>query len=245
MPPPDAMAPMSLMTFEDARPWARAVKQKVAAAKCRRGAPIRRSASSRTTSSLSAGADRHDRRVGRRRRARRQQDGSAARAGVRRRLVDRQARSDLQDAEAVHRCPPTAPCRTIYVTIPTNLKEDIWIRGVELKPTDRRVVHHIISDLVEGDGKPVDPEPKLTSDRIAQGSRRRLGGLVPGPSLRTVSKKASPERFRRAPTSCCRCTTRRSGRRWSTRRKSASCSRRSRRRSCAPAAAARCRTRRS
>src|SRR5205085_1373484 len=37
-----------------------------------------------------------------------------------------------------------------YVTIPTHLKEDIWIKGVELKPTDRRVVHHIISYLLEG-----------------------------------------------------------------------------------------------
>ena len=68
----------------------------------------------------------------------------------------------------------------IYVTIPTNLKEDIWIRGVELKPTDRRVVHHIISDLVEGDGKPVDPAPKLTRDRTRKEIGGGLGGLVPG-----------------------------------------------------------------
>ena len=107
------------------------------------------------------------------RRARRQPRRPAARAEIHRRLVDRQARSRLQDAAAVQRCRPTARCPTSYVTIPTNLKEDIWIRGVELKPTDRRVVHHIISDLVEGDGKPVDPAPKLTRDRSPQGSRRR------------------------------------------------------------------------
>ena len=68
----------------------------------------------------------------------------------------------------------------MYVTIPTNLKEDIWIRGVELKPSDRRVVHHIISDLVEGDGKPVDPAPKLTRDRSRKEVGGGLGGLVPG-----------------------------------------------------------------
>jgi hypothetical protein len=68
----------------------------------------------------------------------------------------------------------------VYVTIPTNLKEDIWIRGVELKPSDRRVVHHIISDLIEGDGKPVDPEPKLTRDRSRKEIGGGLGGLVPG-----------------------------------------------------------------
>jgi hypothetical protein len=68
----------------------------------------------------------------------------------------------------------------MYVTIPTNLKEDIWIRGVELKPSDRRVVHHIISDLVEGDGKPADPTPKLTRDRTRREVGGGLGGLVPG-----------------------------------------------------------------
>ena len=68
----------------------------------------------------------------------------------------------------------------VYITIPTNLKEDIWIRGVELKPTDRRVVHHIISDLVEGDGKPVDPTPKPTRDRTRKEVGGGLGGLVPG-----------------------------------------------------------------
>src|SRR5947208_1542965 len=67
-----------------------------------------------------------------------------------------------------------------YVTIPTNLKEDIWIRGVELKPTDRRVVHHIISNLVEGNGKPADPTPKLTRDPSRKEIGSGLGGLVPG-----------------------------------------------------------------
>jgi hypothetical protein len=65
-----------------------------------------------------------------------------------------------------------------YVTIPTNLKEDIWIRGLEYKTRDRRVLHHIISDLVEGNGQPT-PKPSLTKDR----TRRDLGGIggyVPG-----------------------------------------------------------------
>ena len=68
----------------------------------------------------------------------------------------------------------------IYITIPTNLKEDIWIRGVELKPSDRRVVHHIISDLIEGDGKPVDPKPKLDARSHRKEVGGGLGGLVPG-----------------------------------------------------------------
>jgi hypothetical protein len=67
----------------------------------------------------------------------------------------------------------------MYVTIPTNLKQDIWIRGVELKPSDRRVVHHIISDVVEGDGTPVDGTPKLRKDPGLK-ELGGVGGLVPG-----------------------------------------------------------------
>ena len=70
-----------------------------------------------------------------------------------------------------------------YVTIPTNLKEDIWVRGVELKPTDRRVVHHIISDLVEGDGTPADPTPKPCARSGAERNRRRRRTRA-GPPLR-------------------------------------------------------------
>ena len=42
-------APMSLTTYEDARPWRASIKQRViGAARCRRGAPTRRTACSRT-----------------------------------------------------------------------------------------------------------------------------------------------------------------------------------------------------
>jgi hypothetical protein len=67
-----------------------------------------------------------------------------------------------------------------YITVPTNLKEDIWIRGVELRPTDRRVVHHIISSLVEGNGTAADPTPRLTRDPSRKEIGDGLGGLVPG-----------------------------------------------------------------
>jgi hypothetical protein len=66
-----------------------------------------------------------------------------------------------------------------YVTIPTNLKEDVWIRGVEYRPSNRRVVHHIIGELWEGTGTTPDPKPRLTRDR----SKKEIGGIggfVPG-----------------------------------------------------------------
>src|SRR5205085_12326248 len=56
----------------------------------------------------------------------------------------------------------------------------VWSRGVELRPSDRRVVHHIISTLVEGNGQPPDPMPQLTRDPNRKEIGGGLGGLVPG-----------------------------------------------------------------
>ncbi len=46
---PGEIAPMSLLTFKDARPWARSIATRVKERRrCRRGTPTRRSAISRT-----------------------------------------------------------------------------------------------------------------------------------------------------------------------------------------------------
>ena len=46
---PGEVAPMSLRTYDEVRPWARSIKQKVQGRRCRRGLPIPRTARSRTT----------------------------------------------------------------------------------------------------------------------------------------------------------------------------------------------------
>ena len=43
------IGPMPLVSYQDVRPWAKSIKSKVVAARCRRGAPIRRTARSRAT----------------------------------------------------------------------------------------------------------------------------------------------------------------------------------------------------
>jgi hypothetical protein len=176
---PSAMAPMSLLTFDDARPWARAIKQKVA----RREMPPwgadpavgkflnDPSLSQAEIDTISAWVD-----------------GGAPEGN----------RADLPPAPQFtegwsigkpdlvfkmlepFNVPADGTIPYVYITVPTNLKEDIWIRGVQLKPTDRRVVHHIISDLVEGNGQPPDPAPKLTRDRSRKDIPGGIGGLVPG-----------------------------------------------------------------
>jgi hypothetical protein len=41
-----------------------------------------------------------------------------------------------------HRIDPTGPDEYTYFTVPTNFKEDRWVKAVELRPGNRKVVHH-------------------------------------------------------------------------------------------------------
>ena len=176
---PTAMAPMSLMTYEDARPWARAIKQKVVTrqmppwgadptvAKYSNDVSLKQS----DIDTIAAWAD------------------AGAPEGKRAELP---AAPTFAEGWSIgkpdyvfkmlqpFKVPADGTVPYLYVTIPTNLKQDIWIRGVELKPTDRRVVHHIISNLVEGNGTAADPAPKLARDPARREVGGGLGGLVPG-----------------------------------------------------------------
>jgi len=176
---PNAMAPMSLLTYEDARPWARAVKQKVVAremppwgadptvGKYANDPSLKQSEVDTIVAWVVGGA----------------QLGDPREMPVPPAFTDGWS-IGKPDLIFKMRQPFTVPADgTVpytYVTIPTNLEEDIWIRGVELRPTDRRVVHHIISTLVEGNGKPADPTPRLTRDPSRKEIGGGLGGLVPG-----------------------------------------------------------------
>jgi len=174
------MAPMSLLTYEDARPWARAVKRRTMAREMPPWGADPAIGKWENDPSLTA----------------KQIETIAA-------WVDAGApegdRADLPKAPefaegwtigkpdiilkmpAPFNVPADGTVPYTYITIPTNFKEDVWIRGVELRPTDRRVVHHIISDLVEGNGQPFDLKPRLTRDPSLKEIPSGLGaGLVPG-----------------------------------------------------------------
>ncbi len=172
------MAPMSLMTYEDVRPWARAVRNKVvskemppwgadpAVGKFANDISLTKAEVDTISTWVEAGAP----------------EGN--KTDLPKAPVFAEGWSIGQPDMIFTMVKPfTVPADgTVpyyYITIPMNLKEDIWIRGVELKPSDRRVVHHIISDLVVGDGKPVDPTPKLRKDPGLK-EIGGVGGLVPG-----------------------------------------------------------------
>src|SRR5712691_13019830 len=176
---PSAMAPMSLMTYEDARPWARAIKQKVATRQMPPwGADPTVGKYSNDVSLKQAEIDTIAAWV----------DGGAPEG----RRAELPAAPTFAEGWSIGKpdyifkmqkpfiLPADGTVPYMYVSIPTNLKQDIWIKAVELKPTDRRVVHHIISNIVEGNGKTPDPEPKLTRDPARKEVGAGLGGLVPG-----------------------------------------------------------------
>jgi len=176
---PTAMAPMSLMSYEDARPWARAIKQKVAArqmppwgadptvAKYSNDVSLTQAEIDTITAWVDAGSVEGDRR-----------DLPKAPQFAEGWSIGKP--DYIFKMQKPFTVPADGTVPYVYISIPTNLKQDIWIRAVELKPTDRRVVHHIISNLVEGDGTAPDPEPKLTRDPKRKEIGGGLGGLVPG-----------------------------------------------------------------
>jgi len=176
---PTAMAPMSLMSYEDARPWARAIKQKVAArqmppwgadptvAKYSNDVSLTQAQIDTITAWVDAGSVEGDRR-----------DLPKAPQFAEGWSIGKP--DYIFKMQKPFTVPADGTVPYVYISIPTNLTQDIWIRAVELKPTDRRVVHHIISNLVEGDGTAPDPEPKLTRDPKRKEIGGGLGGLVPG-----------------------------------------------------------------
>src|SRR5262249_991381 len=82
-----------------------------------------------------------------------------------------------------------------YVILPTNLKEDVWVLASEVRPSDRRVMHHVITSIREpgskwmADQKPgvvfVPPRGAANRGGVLDGG---LGGYVPGQVVRQASE---------------------------------------------------------
>ena len=162
-------APMSLMTFEETRPWARAIKQRVV----KREMPP-------WTADAPHGVFKNDPRLS-------QQDVDTIAA-----WVDAGApRGDYRDLPAAPRfadgwtigtpdaiftmtedfkVPAEGTIPYQYIRVPTNLTEDKWIQAIEFRPSNRAVVHHIIASAQPAGQAPND---ERTPGRVG------LGGITP------------------------------------------------------------------
>ncbi len=107
---------------------------------------------------------------------------------------------------AAYQIPARGTVEYTYVIIPSNFKEDVWVQGLEIRPEDRARVHHIVLYARQKDSKwlreypigvPFVPEPRAGTkqrssdgDRLAEGSMgdEWLVGYVPGAQPYTLPK---------------------------------------------------------
>src|SRR5262249_49973706 len=164
---PNDLAPMSLLTYKDARPWARSIKEKVVKHEMPPWHADPR-----------YGDFSNDRRL-----SKEQIDTIIA-------WVDQGAREgdpgELPPApefsegwhigkpDVVLTMPneftfgPEGPDEYRYFKIPTNSKQDVWLQAAEAKPGNRKIVHHIIAFVVMPRPQPPNPHPNPKPDPNAK-----------------------------------------------------------------------------
>jgi mono/diheme cytochrome c family protein len=166
---PTMFAPMSLMTYEDARPWARAIKQRVA----RKEMPP-------WSADSPIGTFKNDPRL-----SQKQidtivawVDGGAVRGNDR----DMPQAPQFADGWTIgkpdavftmtedFKVPAEGTIPYQYIRVPTHLTEDRWIQALEIRPGNRAVVHHVIANAQPAGGAAGDEQ---TPGRIG------LGGVTP------------------------------------------------------------------
>ncbi len=176
---PNHLAPMSLITYDDVRPWARAVKTKVLSREMPPwGADSSVRAYKNDASLSQAEIDVIAAWV----------DGGVPRGNE----ADLPELPQFAEGWSIgepdlvftmlkpFRVPADGTVPYSYVTVPTNLQEDTWISAHEFRPGDRRVLHHVISEVLEDDGQPATADVKLQRDRDrTRASGARVGGYVP------------------------------------------------------------------
>ncbi|MDA1092407.1 MAG: cytochrome c [Acidobacteria bacterium] len=176
---PNHLAPMSLVSYDDARPWARAVKSKVVSREMPpwgadttvRGYKNDASLTQAEIDTIAAWVD-----------------AGAPRGND----VDLPEVPQFTEGWSIgepdlvftmlepFEVPADGTVPYSYVTVPTNLEQDTWISAYEFVPGDRRVLHHVIAEVMEDDGKPATGEVLLRRDpeRVkAEGAT--VGGYVP------------------------------------------------------------------
>ena len=177
---PTMFAPMSLMTFEDARPWARSIKQRVTARTMPPWGADPAHGTFKNDPRLSerdidtiakwvdAGAPKGD-----------DKDLPAAPQFVEGWTIGKPDAVFTMDEEFT--IPPSGAIPYKYFRVPTNLTEDQWIQAIEIKPGARAQVHHVIA-FTQPAGSPLKPGGELGPTNIG-GVTPNKPGLVFEPGI--------------------------------------------------------------
>jgi len=149
---PGGIAPMSLMTYESTRPWAKAIKAKVLSKQMppwfaeAGGAPLRNAPQLSTTdmTTLATWADSGAR------------EGDAVKPRQTRQWADgwRTQPDVVISMETPYSVNATGPGEIKRFLIPSPFTEDTWVTSIEIRPGDPSVVHHAIVEL----GGPMPPK---------------------------------------------------------------------------------------
>jgi hypothetical protein len=141
---PGELAPMSLLSYKDARPWARSIREKVVA---REMPPWSadphfgtfsndRRLSQKEVDTISAWVDQGAK------------EGNASDLPPQPDFASgwKSGKPDLVLTMAEeYAIAPEGSDEYINFSLPTNFKEDRWIRGVEIHPGNKKVVHHVVA----------------------------------------------------------------------------------------------------
>jgi hypothetical protein len=171
------IAPMSLMTYEEARPWARSIRRMVVE---HRMPPWFADPHFGTFSNDSSLSDREVDLVTR------WVDGGAPQGDPADRpalpMYDEGWRIGAPDLVLTVAQPFTLPATGLidyqYFDIPTGLAADRWVQAVEIRPSDRRVLHHA-SVFVRAPG--VEPSPNASN--ATEGCAAEICGDIEGVPL--------------------------------------------------------------
>jgi mono/diheme cytochrome c family protein len=175
---PTMFAPMSLMTYESARPWARSIKQKVASRQMPPWGADPAIGTFKNDPRLSdrevetivawvdAGAPKGD-----------DDDLPAAPQFVDNWTIGKpDAVFTMEDEFQI---PATGEIPYKYFKVPTNLSEDRWIQAIEIHPGARAHVHHVLA-YTQPSGQPLNPGGALGPTNI--------GGVTPNKPGLTFAK---------------------------------------------------------
>lgn len=154
---PNDIAPMSLLTYKDARPWAAAIKQAVVTGKM---PPWK--------ADPAHGKWSNDARLS-------EAEKNTLLAWINGAKLEgdpkemppvpvfsdgwKIGKPDAVIAIPEHKLDATGPDEYTYITVPTNFTEDKWVRAAELRPGNRKIVHHAHVFVVEDQKKTTTNDP--------------------------------------------------------------------------------------
>ncbi len=177
---PGEIGPMPLLTYKQARPWAKAIKQSVVSQKMPPWPADPhygkfsndRSLSKEQIDTLVAWADSGAK------------EGEAKDAPAPRTWVDGW-NTRKPDVELAMKTPFAMPAKGEveyqYVVIPTGFTDDKWIQEVEVRPSNRAVVHHAVIYIREpGDKWMKDAQPYIPYVPTVKSSGQRFNNTVGG-----------------------------------------------------------------